>query len=33
MGKGGREEGWGGGEDNVAYDWLIIALNTTTNDN
>ena len=30
MGKGG---GVGGGEDNVAYDWLIIALNTTTNDN
>ena len=29
MGKGGGV----GGEDNVAYDWLIIALNTTTNDN
>ena len=32
MGKGGGVGG-GGGEDNVAYDWLIIALNTTTNDN
>ena len=31
MGKGGGVGGGGG--DNVAYDWLIIALNTTTNDN
>ena len=30
MGKGG---GVGGGKITVAYDWLIIALNTTTNDN
>ena len=32
MGKGGGVGGGGGG-DNVAYDWLIIALNTTTNEN
>ena len=32
MWKGGGVGGGGGG-DNVAYDWPIIALNTTTNDN
>ena len=32
MGKGGGVGG-GGWVDNVAYDWLIIALNTTTNEN
>ena len=31
MGKGGGVRG--GGKITVAYDWLIIALNTTTNDN